>query len=225
METSNKTTREFVSSLSMQLENLFSNDHSRINAREDSRAFGAMIEQKIASHWESICAEMKSESVPRPGRRTIYDFGVCYDGKLFGADVKTKDLDSGKYADGGVCSVDNLLKFLINDHAIFIVIEFGHNQASSQSSLRNLKYIKVAPFHLLPKKAYRIENLGTGQVRLNYTISEIYNEIEWNRNLEQFLDIFIDIAIIHYQNVGQTAQERIDKMRKLQKEGYKVFAP
>ncbi len=209
----------------MQLENLFSNDHSSINAREDSRAFGAMIEQKIANHWESICAKMRSESVPRPGRKTIYDFGVCYKGILFGVDVKTKELDSKKYADGGVCSVDNVLKFLTKDDAIFIVIEFGHTQESSQSHFRKLKYIKVAPFHLLPKKAYRIENLGTGQVRLNYTINEIYNEIEWTRSLEQFLDIFIDIVIIHYKNVSQKAQERIDKMRNYKKKSTKILYP
>ena len=225
MATSNQTTRQFVDSLHVELTNLFSDAHSDINAREDSRAFGAMIEQKIANHWESICMKIKGESVPRPGRRTIYDFGMLYNGKLFGVDIKTKDIDSERYSDGGVCSVDNLLNFLVNNHAVFIVIEIGHNQSSSKSQLRNLNYIKVAPFHLLPKDAYRIENLGTGQVRLNYNISQIYDKIEWDRNLEQFLDIFVKIAISHYEKVGQKSQERIDKMRRFQNEGYKTFVP
>lgn len=215
--------QEFTCTLHGQLEDLFSDRYSNINSREDSRAFGAMIEQKVATGWQSICAKMKSEHIPRPGRRTIYDFATRYKGKLFGVDVKTKDLDSEIYSDGGVCSVSNLLKFLVNDHAVFIVVELGHNQASTKSHLRNLKYVRVAPFHLLPEKAYRVENLGTGQVRLNYAISEIYNEIEWNRSLEQFLDIFVDITIRHYRKVSQKSQERIERMRKFQKDGYKTF--
>ncbi|MCY4332230.1 MAG: hypothetical protein OXC96_06980 [Cyanobacteria bacterium MAG CAR1_bin_15] len=223
MQTSNQTTRQFVDSLHVELTNLFSDAQSDISAREDSRAFGALIEQKIATHWESICMKMEGESVPRPGRRTIYDFGVLYNRKLFGVDVKTKDLDSERYSDGGVCSVDNLLKFLVNNNAVFIVVEVGHNKSSLKSQLRDLSYIKVAPFHLLPKDAYRIENLGTGQVRLNYDISQIYDKIEWNRNLEEFLDIFVEIAISHYENVSQKSQERINKMRRFQNEGYKTF--
>jgi len=225
MATSNQTTRQFVDSLHVELTNLFFDAQSDISAREDSRAFGAMIEQKIATSWESVCMKIKGEPVPRPGRRTIYDFGVLYNGKLFGVDVKTKDLDSERYSDGGVCSVDNLLKFLVNNNAVFIVVEVGHNQSFSESQLRDLSYIKVAPFHLLPEGAYRIENLGTGQVRLNYDISQIYDKIEWNRNLEQFLDIFVEIAISHYENVSQKSQERIDKMRRFQNEGYKTFVP
>ena len=225
MATSNQTTQQFVNSLNVELTSLFSDAQSDISAREDSRAFGAMIEQKIANHWESICMKIEGESVPRPGRRTIYDFGVLYNGKLFGIDVKTKDLDSGTYSDGGVCSVDNLLKFLVNNHAVFIVVEVGHNQSSSKSQLRDLSYIKVAPFHLLPKDIYRIENLGTGQVRLNCDISQIYDKVEWDRSLEQFFDIFVETAISHYENVSQKSQERIDKMRRFQNEGYKTFVP
>lgn len=223
MTTPNEPIQEFACALHGELEDLFFDRYSNINPREDSRAFGAMIEQKIATQWESICVKIKSDPVPRPGRRTIYDFATYYKGKLFGVDVKTKDLDSEIYSDGGVCSVDNLLRFLVNNHAIFIVVEFGHNQTSPKSRLRNLKYIKVAPFHLLPKETYRIENLGTGQVRLNYAISQIYYKIEWDRSLEQFFDIFIDIVISHYEKVGRKSQERIEKMRKFQKEGYKTF--
>lgn len=151
MTTPNEPIQEFAHALHGKLEDLFFNCYSNINPREDSRAFGAMIEQKIATQWRSICVEIKSDPVPRPDRKTIYDFATHYKGKLFGVDVKTKDLDPGIYSDGGVCSVDNLLKFLVNNHAIFMVVEFGHNQTLSEPRLRNLKYIKVAPFHLLPK--------------------------------------------------------------------------
>lgn len=65
-----------------------------------------------------------------PGRRTIYDFASRYNNSFYGFDVKTKDLDSDRYSDGGVCSVANLLKFLANEKAIFVVAEFGHRNAA-----------------------------------------------------------------------------------------------
>ena len=49
---------------------------------------------------------------------------------IVGIDVKTKDLDSKKYSDGGICAVGNLLKFLANDRGQFIIAELGHNQSA-----------------------------------------------------------------------------------------------
>lgn len=146
---------------------LFSELLSGISEREDSRAFGAMIEKKITENWKKICADLGHEPVEIPGRRTIFDFACKVNGQLFGFDVKTKDLDSNRYSDGGVCAVGNLLKYLANDKGIFMIVEFGHNQSGSEGNTRDIEYIRVAPFHLLPQDCYRIENLGTGQVRLN----------------------------------------------------------
>ena len=215
---------EYIDAIDAQLNNLFSDLRSGITAREDSRAFGAMIEKQITDNWERICKSTSSEYVPNPGRRTIYDFASRHKGVFYGFDVKTKDLDSSRYSDGGVCAVGNLLKFLANDRAVFVVVEFGHNKAVEDKTLRDLEYIKVAPFHLLPSGTFRIENLGTGQVRLNYSINQIFEEIDWERSLEGFFDIFVDLAIKHYERVGRVAQTRIDALVKFRAGGYKSFS-
>lgn len=152
------------------INSLFSELRSGISAREDSRAFGAMIETTIKENWERICHELSFEPVAIPGRRTIFDFACKINGQICGFDIKTKDLDSTKYSDGGVCAIGNLLKYMANDKGIFFIVEFGHNRSHDKKDLRDIEYIRVVPFHTLPKDAYRIENLGTGQVRLNYTI-------------------------------------------------------
>lgn len=48
------------------------------------------------------------------------------DDTLIGLDVKTKDLDGKAYSDGGVCSVDNLIQFLVRDRAILLLAEIAH---------------------------------------------------------------------------------------------------
>ena len=216
--------KEYFESLAGELDKLFVDLKSGITAREDSRAFGAMIEKQITDNWDDICRKVGSESVPTPGRRTIYDFASKHGGQFFGFDVKTKDLDSNKYSDGGVCAVGNLLKFLANDRAVFVVVEFGHNKAVSDKSLRDLEYIKLAPFHSLPSDTYRIENLGTGQVRLNYSINQIFDEICWERSLNEFFDIFVDLTIKHYERVGRDAQNRIAAMKRFRDGGYRNFS-
>jgi hypothetical protein len=207
-----------------QFDKLFVDLRSGLSAREDSRAFGAMIERRLIDNWEAICKRAGSIPELNPGRRTIYDFASKVDGTFFGFDVKTKDLDTTRYSDGGVCAVGNLLKFLANDRAIFVVVEFGHNKAKEGTELRDLEYILVAPFHLLPENTYRIENLGTGQVRLNYSINQIFDEIEWDRDLNTFFDIFTEIAIKHYERVGRDALKRADAIKRFKAGGYKRFA-
>ena len=202
---------------------MFSSVDTGMSAREDSRAFGAMVEKRITDNWQGICDNTNSKSVPHPGRRTIYDFASKYENLLFGFDVKTKDLDSNRYSDGGVCAVANLLRFLANEKAIFVVVEFGHSKSQQDNSLRDIQYIKLAPFHLLPADIYRIENLGTGQVRLNSNIYETYDKIEWDRPINKFFDIFVELAIAHYKRVGRTAEQRADAMRKFRDAGYNNF--
>jgi len=90
--------------------------------------------------------------------------------------------------------------------------------------LRSLEYVKVAPFHLLPGEVYRIENLGTGQVQLNSNINEIFEEIDWERSLKGFFDIFVGLAIRHYEQVGRDAQKRIDAMNRFKDRGYMKFS-
>src|SRR6266487_4077323 len=178
--------KEVSAAIEKELISLFEELRSGMAAREDSRAFGAMIERRILDNWDAICKRCGFTPVDLPGRRTIFDFGFTVENRVVGIDVKTKDLDTTKYSDGGICAVGNLLKFLANDKGQFIIAEFGHNLSSVQTGTRDLEYIRVAPFTFLPVNAYRIENLGTGQVRLNYTINQVWDEIEWERDMTKF---------------------------------------
>jgi hypothetical protein len=152
--------KEISSQIELKLSEIFSEElTSGLAAREDSRAFGAMIEKKIADNWGEICSDIGHPPLERPGRRTIFDFAFQFGNRIIGIDVKTKDLDSARYSDGGICAVGNLLKFLANDNGVFLIAEFGHNKLSNQSDKRDFVYIRVAPFVLFPEDAYRIENL------------------------------------------------------------------
>jgi len=89
---------------------LFDELRSGMAEREDSRAFGAMIERRITDNWVRICNDLGYDALDRPGRRTIFDFAFRKNDRIVGIDVKTKDLDSTRYSDGGICAVGNLLK-------------------------------------------------------------------------------------------------------------------
>ena len=215
--------KQHCESLQNAIELLFADLRSGISAREDSRAFGAMIETRITESWEGVCSRLGFDFLAIPGRRTIFDFACRVDGVIHGMDVKTKDLDKTSYSDGGVCAVGNLLKFLANDKGVFIVVEFGHNASHEIKKGRDLEYIRVCPFHVLPADTYRIENLGTGQVRLNYSVHQVWEEIDWNRDTNSFFEIFTDLAIKHYERVGRDAAKRADAMREFRRNGYSEF--
>jgi hypothetical protein len=146
--------REISAAIEKELISLFEELRSGITAREDSRAFGAMIERRILDNWRAICERCGFTPVDLPGRRTIFDFGFSVGDCVIGIDVKTKDLDTAKYSDGGICAVGNLLKFLANDRGQFIIAEFGHNQSTMTTDARDLEYIRVAPFILLPQNSF-----------------------------------------------------------------------
>lgn len=215
--------QEISKKIEQEIEELFEELKSGISAREDSRAFGAMIERRIAENWSEVCKKLDYEYMEIPGKRTIFDLACKIDGKIFGFDIKTKDLDSTKYSDGGVCAVANLLKFLANDKGVFMIIEFGHVRSSEKNDARDIEYICVAPFHCLPKDTYRIENLGTGQIRLNHTINQVWKEIDWHRPYDEFFDIFCDLAIRHYRRVRADAEKRIKSIEEFKKNGYQYF--
>lgn len=219
-----KSLQQHCEALGRSISHQFKSYSAGVTAREDSRAFGAMVEKNITSNWEAICKELKVEPLQIPGRRTIFDCAYL-DGQItFGLDVKTKDLDSTAYSDGGICAVGNLLKFLANDKGVFLIVEIGHSSSSIKKSSRDIDYILVAPFSCLPADSYRIENLGTGQVRLNHTINEVYTNIEWDRTNESFYEIFVKLAITHYERVTKDAQKRIDSINEFQKNGFERFS-
>lgn len=215
--------KEISERIEGQIETLFEELKSGISAREDSRAFGAMVERRITENWSTICKSLGYEYVNIPGRRTIFDFACKVESSLLGFDVKTKDLDTTSYSDGGVCAVGNLLKFLANDKGTFVIVEFGHDKSTDKNGSRDIEYIRVAPFHCLPSNTYRIENLGTGQVRLNYTVNQVWDEIEWERSTQDFFDIFCDLAITHYRRVKADAEKRISSIEEFKNNGYQNF--
>ena len=194
---------------------------SGLAAREDSRAFGAMVEKKIADNWGQVCLDLGYSALKRPGKRTIFDFAFQSENQIVGIDVKTKNLDLTSYSDGGICSVGNILKFLSKDGGMLLIAELGHNKLSDRSDKRNIVYFRVVPFILLPCNAYRIENLGTGQVRFNHTIDGIWDKIDWERDITDFYDMFIEHAIDHYKQVRSVALDRIAALEAFKENGYK----
>lgn len=215
--------RQLSESVQKEIEKLFTEYQSGISERENSRAFGAFIENKIKTNWTKICSKLGYKDYPIPGRRTIFDFAFQLGGTCVGFDIKTKDLDKERYSDGGVCAVSNLLKYLANDKGVFVIIEFGHNLAKEGKNLRDIESIRVAPFHTFPPDTYRIENLGTGQVRMEYTLSQIWEELNWKRSYKEFFDIFCDKATKHYERVGRVAELRKNAIIEFKKNGYAHF--
>jgi hypothetical protein len=222
-ETNNFDYKKISEEFEKEIESLFDELKSGISEREDSRAFGAMIEKRITANWNKICKKLSYQPIEIPGRRTIFDFACKIKNTTFGFDIKTKDLDSNKYSDGGVCAVGNLLKFLANDKGVFLIVEFGHTKSGIKKDIRDIEYIRVAPFHCLPENTYRIENLGTGQVRLNYTINQVWDEIEWKRSYTNFFDLFCNFALIHYKRVKADAEKRIKSIEEFKNGGYQYF--
>ena len=102
----------------------------------------------------------------------------------------------------------------------FILAEFGHHQSGADNDTRDWEYIRVAPGTALPVNAYRSENLGTGQVRLNYTSNQVWEEIEWARDMNRFYDYFAGLVIKHYLRVRREAQSRIPAIEVFQNGGY-----
>lgn len=66
-----------------------------------------------------------------------------------------------------------------------------------------------APLHALPTATYRIENLGTGQLRLNDSIHDSADSIDWERTTEAFFDAFAPLCIEPYERVKKRADARI----------------
>lgn len=88
--------RAFLGAVEAQLKSLFTGSGAEPPPREDSRAFGAMIEERLLHKWRNVCRATSAQYVDRHGRRTIYDFAAKHNGLLYGFDAKTKNLDPGR---------------------------------------------------------------------------------------------------------------------------------
>jgi hypothetical protein len=195
-----------------QLDSHFAAIASRgLESQPDSRAVGAYAEQAIVDEWEEICAALGTKAHARPGRLTIYDASCSKGDQLIGIDIRTKDLDETRYADGGICSVANLLKLLLRDRGVLLIAEFSYREESNSIRFSD---VKTAPIHCLPLDGFRIENLGTGQVRLDKSVVLSYEEIEWERGINEFVQPFAGLAIEHYERVSAKADERAQSLRR-----------
>lgn len=191
----------------------------------NSRVFGANCEAIIVNNANNLSKIINGQVLPKAGKKTIYDW-ACKTTMICGFDIKSKDLDDDKYSDGGVCSVGNILQFMTKENRQLIITEIGHSKVIGSSEQREIKYVVSVPFHLLPEDIYRIENLGTGQVRFNYSIKQAVddNKVVWNRDNKDFFDIFCKIAKEHYKRVAYIAEkERTDALYRFKNGGYKEF--
>lgn len=196
---------------------------SGLDQREDSRAFGASIEGIIKQAWETICQDLSMDCFPLPGKRTIYDFAAKYNKTLFGFDVKTKDIGKGKYSDGGVCSLANLFRFLVNQKGIFVIVEVAHYPSEKHPSKRIIKFINTIPLHVIPVRFMRIENLGIGQLRLNEGTNVLIEHIDWNKSLNDFFKEFVPLVTEHFETVSQKATDRIKAIDDFKESGFTNF--
>lgn len=177
---------------------------NKIEKQYDSRSFGSHLEQNFGYWWEDLVKDHSWNNIPA-GKRSIYDFAYSDESGTYGFDVKTKDLDAGKYSDGGVCSVANLLKF--SENGTLFIVEVGHAQKEEH---RRICYVKVVPIHCIDIKFIKIENLGTGQVRLTKPLDQI--KPVWNQTKKEFLTEFRAKAKDHYLHVAKIARKRANAL-------------
>lgn len=201
---------------------LFGSDE--LDAREDSGSFGGSIEQRIVEAWPDLCAQQGWKAESRPGKRTIYDVACVASGTRLGLDIKTADIDSEKYSDGGLCSVDHLLRFLAGKEAkkrgVLIVLEITHRRGSGPGK-RTIANVVAAPISAVPVGLIRIENLGTGQVRLDEPLGQ--STLDWHRTTDAFLEGFVSLAQEHYGRVEKDAQRRRSALATFAAGGYRDF--
>lgn len=175
-------------------------------AREDARAFGGSLQERIEEHWADLCRQQGWRAEPLPGRRTIYDIACEMDGLRVGVDVNTTDLDPGRYADR---------------RGVLVVLELAHQSAPNNPQQRVVKSVTAAPLHTLPLDDFRIENLGTGQVRLNRLLADM--QPQWQRTTTEFLKDLVPLVKQHYDRVAADAQRRKAALEDFERRGCTDF--
>lgn len=60
-------------------------------------------------------------------------------------------------------------------------------------------------------------------MRLNDTLNQVWDEISWHRDITEFYNLFVDLAIKHYQRVSLDAMNRIAALEQFEKKGYEHF--
>jgi hypothetical protein len=77
-----------------------------------------------------------------------------------------------------------------------------------EDAVADIRYVATAPVHVLPHESYRIENLGTGQLRLNASIVGAAGGADWSGAHEEFFELFSRSCIDHYARVVDVASQR-----------------
>ena len=175
------------------------------------------MEAAALGAWTDLCAGWRVTPRENPGRRTIYDASFVRNDIVFGVDFRTKDLASNRYSDGGICAVGNLLRWMVTHRSTLLITEFGY---TIENGLAEFAHVATAPVHAFPAAAYRIENLGTGQLRLNASVHESMGDIEWDRTPAEFFDAFARLSIAHYERVQARAAQRIEAIEAFLASGF-----
>jgi hypothetical protein len=197
-----------------------------VGAREfpeqaDARAFGGFVEQVVLRTWPELCRGWKVDCLGLPGRRTIYDAAFVTGDGIVGIDIRTKDLARERYSDGGVCAVGNLLRRMVKEKATLVISEFGY---TIDDGVASFEYVASAPIHVLPLDVYRIENLGTGQIRLDRSVGDSLGAAEWDRSPEAFFTEFASLCVAHYRRVQERAALRIEAIDAFVESGFSEVA-
>jgi hypothetical protein len=188
-----------------------------IAQQPDARAFGGYVEAAVLASWPDLCVVWCVAPLAHPGRRTIYDASFKAGDLVVGVDFRTKDLAKGRYSDGGICAVGNLLRWMVKERSTLLVTEFGY---TIDDEIAAFAYVATAPIHALPSETYRIENLGTGQLRLNASVRDILPTVAWDRTAEEFFEAFSGLCLTHYDRVRVGAAVRLAAVEDFVASGY-----
>jgi hypothetical protein len=82
--------------------------------------------------------------------------------------------------------------------------------------------LTTAPIHALPIDMLRIENLGTGQVRLERSLHDA--ELSWDRAPKDFFALFAPLCLAHYRRVARVAQRRAKAIETFIESGYRSLS-
>jgi hypothetical protein len=96
---------------------------------------------------------------------------------------------------------------MVTDRATLLITELGY---TIERGVAVFTHVATAPIHAFPIEAYRIENLGTGQLRLNASVHACMADIAWERTFVEFFGAFAQLSISHYERVQERAAQRIE---------------
>jgi hypothetical protein len=147
----------------------------------------------------------------------MYDGALLVDGTFVGIDVSAKRSGDAGYSDGGICSVADLLRFLVRSNGLFLIAQVRYESLETGTKIDS---VRVAPLHCPPLDDFGIANLGTGQVRLKRPLDVSWDEIMWERTSVEFLDHFALLAVDFYEGGADRMLARRNAVRAMVESGF-----